>query len=110
MSYERKYGVYFPFVVSLFAFVVCVAIVFNVLRNGDTLTFTSFLQFLSEQGQNFNFVSFVDYSITSDWLVFNFLRDFLNIFIQIFNVAIYLSKLFIQLIVFTFNFVKFLFL
>ena len=86
--------------IAIFSSILLVLVMLSVIKNGDTMTFTSFLDFLSSNSSTFDFVNYVDYSIVGDWGLFNFLRDFFNLFIQVLNLAIYLTKIFIALIKF----------
>lgn len=95
-------------IIPLFSCVILVCLCFSVLHNGDTLTFEGLLQFLSQNASSFEFATYVDYSIVGDWGLFNFLRDFLNLLMAPFSIAMYLTKLIVALIGFFFTLLKFI--
>lgn len=97
--------------INIFGIIILVILASSLLLSEvqEPLSFTSFMNFLSSQSFDFSFNNFIDYSIVGDWGLFNFLRDFFNLFIQGMNVIIYVVRLLIQLIVFVFHSFQFFF-
>lgn len=84
--------------------------VFWVLRgSSNTVNFTGFLEFLSNLNSVDVSISVADFSIGGDWGVFEFLRNFFNIFAQLFGVIVWLFSNIVNLINYLWQFVLFLF-
>lgn len=96
-------------IIALFAVVLLLLMTCSLIRGGDNITFTAFLEFLSQQGTNFAMTNFVDYSIVGDWGLFNFLKDFLNILMIPISVTVYVLKFAWNVLVFLLGLVQFLF-
>lgn len=80
------------------------------LDSQTPLTFRSFLDFISSQNIDFSYQPYIDYTIQGDWSLFNFLRDFFNLFITALNYVIFMIKIFLELLSFvgaTFQFLFF---
>lgn len=77
--------------------------------NNNIPTFTSFLEMLTNIETPT--IPFVNYSFTSlgDWGVFNWLRDFLNVFVDLFNVILFLVNGIISLFQYVTNFIMWLY-
>lgn len=77
--------------------------------NNNTPTFTSFLDMLTNIETPT--IPFVNYSFTTlgDWGVFNWLRDFLNVFVDLFNVILFLVNGIISLFQYVTNFILWLY-
>ena len=58
-------------------------------------TFSGFLEFMSNTKYLVD-MSYVDYSIGGHWFGIDGLREFINLFIQIFNYLVFLCKAFIN--------------
>ena len=74
----------------VFSILLLVMIFRKFTGNSNTPTFTSFLDMLTNVKTPS--IPFVNYSFSAlgDWGVFNFLRDFLNVFVDLFNVILFL--------------------
>lgn len=100
----------------LFAMLLIFAIV-RTARGYDIVYFSSFLDFISSNdfitnfGQLINPISNVisDLTIKSDWGLFNFLRDFFNVFSNIFGFVYWLVANMIYAVSFILRFVGYLF-
>lgn len=82
------------------------------LLKGETIlpTFTSFLETLeSVPNLSNSWLSNVDLSITADWDKFNFLRDFLNLFIEPIEIVFTMINGIGQVLIYVFYFIKWLF-
>lgn len=84
--------------------------VFRSLSGVNSISFTSFLTWLRDFHPLLQNFSFVDLSIVGDWGIFNFFKDFLNIFMQVISVAVFVCKAIVNFISYVFGFVRFLFL
>ncbi len=95
------------------SFICCLLIVvvtYQMLTGSDrSLTFKGFLDWLSDFHPLISDVSFVDHSILDSWGLFDGFRNFLNIFINIFDFALYCVKSAVNLISYATGFVGFLF-
>lgn len=100
-------------ILNLFFLLFCILLIFSLVRilnNGSPLTLSSFLDYLSTAPQLVANGGFINLSIVADWGVFNFLRDFLNIFAGLLSCLIYLGSMIIQLITYIIWFLKYLFI
>lgn len=79
------------------------------LNGGHPITFISFLEWISSFDVPYIDNVYVDYSITSDWGPFNFFRNFLNIFTNIFAVFAYLFRSIVNVVSYCVGVVHFLF-
>ena len=93
----------------LFALLLIFSMV-RMLNNGSPLTLTSFLDYIHSAPQVVANGGFVDLSIVGDWGIFNFLRDFLNIFTGLLSCLLYLGGMLVQTITYLVWFVKYLFI
>lgn len=102
------------FVVRIFFIITLVILFISILwrvRGGQTnLTFTGFLDWLS----NLNYVdidlSFVNMRIGGDWGWFDFMRNFLNIFASVFGVICWLFGNLLNVCLYVLDFLRFLFI
>lgn len=65
-------------------------------------TFSGFLDFMSNTTYLVK-MNFVDYSIGGHWIGFDWLRDFINLFIQIFNYLVFCCKALINCLYYILN-------
>lgn len=75
---------------------------------GSNLTFTGFLNFLSDCPRVFNNFSLLDFTITGDWGLFDGFRNFLNIFTGLFSIIVFACKSLINVLGFVIEFFGFL--
>lgn len=100
----------------LFALLLIFAIV-RTARGYDIVYFSSFLEFISSNDFSTYFSEFnnlistgiSDLTIRTDWGLFNFLRDFINLFSHVFGFAYWLVANLIYAVTFLLRFVAFLF-
>lgn len=84
--------------------------VFWVLRgSSNTVNFTGFLEFLSNLNSVDINVSVSNFVIGGDWGVFEFLRNFFNIFAQLFGVIVWLFSNIVNVLNYVLQFIFFLF-
>lgn len=98
MVYEKSGGVF-----RVFFFVLCVLMFYSVaFDTGRTITFTSFLESLSDSPvlDNSWISSFSDLTINSDWGVFNFFRNFLNSIVGVISFLLYIVNGLAQLVIY----------
>lgn len=98
---------------GIFGLVVGILLSVSLIRSlmgGSSVTFGGLLQYLScAPTINMSLKSFDIIPSFGDWGVFNFLSTFLNWFITIFNVLIFVFKGLAQVAVYLVYFIKFLF-
>ena len=73
------------------------------------LSFSSFLDYLTTSPTIIPSFSVTDFAIVSDWGIFNFFRDFFNIFTQTFGVLIWICSSIFNVLLYLFYFVRFIF-
>lgn len=78
------------------------------INGGTPVTFSGFLEYVSNC-PNITSRAWLDYTIYADWGVFNFLRDFLNIFTSLFSVLLYVFANLVQIVLYVGYFVSFIF-
>lgn len=95
-------------VVSIFVLILVLVNFVRVIRDGDYLSFTSFLEWLSTI-RDFN-ISFDINSLTTsvNWGIFNGLRDFLNALGTCVGFSIWFITNIINCLIFVFQFVVFI--
>lgn len=96
MVAERGFGFFNVAFLMLF-----VIMFFSVATGSDQkITFSSLLEILADSPViSFDWVeSFREISITSDWGWFNFLKDFLNLIIEVFGFLLYIVDGLIQVV------------
>lgn len=96
MSRAWSFVGYFFLVAFCFLLVVSV---FRVANGGYALTFQSFLDSIQNMPSITDFVANLDLTITADWGIFNFLRDFINVLGTLTTSAMYITGLLMQVIV-----------
>lgn len=97
---------------KLFFLILIMVLLVRFLYNpNSTVNTLSFLDMLSDlPSVSSSFKSFWQMlEITSDWGLFNFLRDFLNFFVDIGSVAMWISGSIIDLLSFVLSLVQYLF-
>lgn len=98
---------------GIFYFIIMVLLAFalyHTLTMDDTqLTFSSLLDWLHNFHPILPDVQYVSNAIAGDWGLFEFLRVFLNIFIEVFDFALYAVKSFINLLSYISGFIVFMF-
>lgn len=102
----------FKFIFSILSILLCLLLIFSIFKFSFTssdLSFSSFLNWLgSVNSTSINF-SISDFYIYGNWGIIDGLRNFLNIFAQLFAVIVYLATQLINLIIFVGQFIGFLF-
>lgn len=99
----------------VFAIILCFILAINCIKglssniSNNTLSFESFLTYLSNAPAVVPNFSVSDFSITGDWGWFDFFRRFLNIFTGIFGVSCFLADYIMRVLNYFFYFIKFLF-
>ncbi len=86
------------FLLVAFCFLLIVSF-FRIASGGYALTFQSFLDSIQNMPSITNFAANFDLTISADWGVFNFLRDFINMLGTLTGSAVYISSLLIQVFV-----------
>lgn len=82
----------------------------RVLNSGDSISFSSFLEMLRDSPSiNMPFRIFKDLTITADWGVFNFLRNFINVLGNITSVAVFISAGLANVLLYLVYFVRYIF-
>lgn len=92
---------------------VIVLTVFALLHNGDRFTFQGFLEFLGNLESlpvQKLLVEGTIKDIVSDWGIFNFFRDFLNFFTDLFNIVVFFGACVGNIVHYVFQFLRWLFL
>jgi len=96
-------------VLGIFLIILLVVAMLGSLRGtGQTITFTGFLEYLS-QSPSLNFFDISSFKIVGDWGLFDFLRNFFNLFTTMIGVSIWIFQLFWNLIAWLLYFFRFLF-
>lgn len=96
-------------VIVIFSILFIVSYVRSLFGASD-LTFTSFLEFIQSVPQVSFSNTFIDMTILGDWGIFEFLRQFINIFTNILSVLIFLFGGLVQLIMYLVYLLRYLFL
>lgn len=97
----------------ILSLIFCILLIVMIFRkftgNNNTPTFTSFLDMLTNvKTPSIPFVNF-SFTVLGDWGVFNFLRDFLNVFVDLFNVILFLVNGIISLFQYVTSFITWLY-
>lgn len=103
---------YLGMCVSVFAVLLCFMLIVSLVRktaSGDPLTFSSLLNWLGNLRSFSLQVNISDFTIVADWGLFNFLRNFLNIFTTSFGILYFLGANLINLLIFIGQFLLFIF-
>jgi len=101
---------YVPYVLKLVFFVILIAMLFSSLvGNNNTITFSSLIDWIENYHPAIDNFSFVDLTIQDDWGLFNGLKDFFNVIMQIFSFLVYIFKALVNAISYIGGFVQFLF-
>lgn len=100
------------FIINILFIIICVLLIFNFARklgNNTDLSFSGFLTWLGNV-DSFNIqVNISSFTIGGDWGWFDGLRNFFNIFANLFGVLVYLCSNLINLIIFIGQFLVFMF-
>lgn len=96
-------------VIVIFTILFIVSYVRSLVGAGE-ITFTSFLEFIQSVPEVSFASNFIDMTILGDWGVFEFLRQFLNIFTNLISVIVYLFGGLVQLLLYVVYIVRYLFL
>lgn len=96
-------------VIVIFTILFVVSYVRSLLGASD-ITFASFLEFIQSVPEVSFASTFIDLTIVGDWGIFEFLRNFLNIFTNIFSVLIFLFGGLVQILLYAVYIVRYLFL
>lgn len=93
---------------SLLILLLFIALIRN--ANGyEHITFTNFLDYISESPKVIPTLSISDFAITGSWGVFNDLKNFLNIFTQLFGIIVWFGSSILNIFLYAFYFLKFIF-
>lgn len=110
ISYIGSHGVNF------FSLILVILIGVSLIRilkggSGDIVTFGSLLDLLRDAPQiSSEVLTFVEQiEIIGDWGVFNFLRDFINDLVDLWSVLIWLGSSIVDLIIYIFYFLRWIF-
>ena len=94
----------------VFGLFVGILLVVNITRvSTNQVTFSSLLSYISNAPRVFTDFTIQDFTIVGSWGILNGLKDFLNLFAQLFGFIISLGKSLVNLLVYAFYFVAFLF-
>ncbi len=110
-----KQGVRAGFVLDILKYVVLILLVYELISYATgrltSITFDGFLSVL-ENAPVFpvELLSQLDFTITLDWGVFNFLRDFINLFAPVLTVLSFVGLLLYNAIAYLLYFLRWLFL
>ena len=96
-------------VIVIFTILFIVSYVRSLVGAGE-ITFTSFLEFIQSVPEVSFASNFIDLTILGDWGIFDFLRNFLNIFTNLMSVIVYLFGGLVQLLLYVVYIVRYLFL
>lgn len=91
--------------------IICFVLLINIGRilfNGSSVTFSGFLDFVSNTNFSQINVNIRDFTIVSDWGLFNFLKDFINIFASLMGVTFFMVSNLLNLLLFILNFVVYI--
>lgn len=77
-------------------------------NNSSSISFTSFLEYLSNSPDFSLSVSISDFRIVADWGFFNSLRDFFNIFTVSFGFIVWFFTSVVNCLIYAFYFLRFL--
>lgn len=95
-------------IISLILFALIIASIFKKSFSGEDLSFTSFLNWLGDLDSFTINISISDFFIYGNWGILDGLRNFFNIFAQLFGVIVYMGSNAINLIIFAGQFIGFL--
>ena len=98
-------GIFYFIIMVLLAF----ALYHTLTMDETQLTFTSLLEWFQNFHPVLPNVAYVSNAITGDWGLFEFLRSFLNLFIQVFDFALYAVKSFINILSYVSGLIVFMF-
>lgn len=106
---NRHYaGMFFRLLLLIGFCIILVRVVWRVRGNDTGLTFTGFLEWLSNLNSIDITVNVSNFFIVGDWGWFDFFRNFLNIFAQIFGVIVWFGASFLTVLNYLLSFVLFL--
>lgn len=95
------------YIIEILAIIIAIILIANLIRSITNTGFLTFESFIN-QCSNFSsipFVSFNDLTITADWALFNFFRDFLNLFTAPLTILIFIATNLINALLFVVQFV-----
>jgi len=92
-----------------FTFLLFVALIRNVNGGFTHITFSGLLEYLQNSPTLIPNFAISDFTIISDWGFLDGLRNFLNIFTQIFGLIVWFAKNAINGLLYVFYFVRFIF-
>ena len=107
-NYISGYLMIFKLLGIFLAFLIIISLIRKV-NAGTPVTFSSFLNWLGDVNSFHLGVNISDFTISSDWGMFNFFKEFLNIFTTSFGVISFIGSNLINLLVFLGQFLLFLF-
>ena len=102
----------FSIVVRIMFIILCAILVTNIIKNlfsGNTVTFTSFLNYITSVPQISANFSMDTIYISGDWAILDGLRVFLNTIMQPLNLLLFLVKNLWNCLLYIVYFVRFLF-
>lgn len=94
------------------SFIMILLLFIALIRNAQGwqhLTFSGFLEYLTTSPTIIPSFSITDFAIVSDWGLFNGLKDFLNIFTQLFGIIVWVCSSIINVLLYLFYFLRFIF-
>lgn len=95
---------------SFICIVLIVVTLYSILTGGDrTMTFRGFLDWISNFKPIFPDLAFVSNEIVDSWGLFDGLKNFINIFIDIFDFALYCVKSALNLVSYITSIIAFMF-
>lgn len=73
------------------------------------ISFTTFLEFISNPPAIIPNVNISDFAITGSWGAFNFLKNFFNIFAQLIGIVVWFASSVLNLFAYAFYFIRYIF-
>lgn len=108
-SNQASYSRLFLSILLILSLLLLFVSLFRKANNGSDISFASFLDWLSNLNTfQFN-VNIQDFFIYGNWGVFDFLRNFFNIFTGLFGVIVYLFSNLLNLFIYLTQFIVFLY-
>lgn len=109
VSYSRGKSNVGSLLIIVFSLILLVCLFRALTNSTGTLTFTGFLERLSSFSAPFPDLRILDNTIKNSWGIFDGLRDFINIFIQLFDFTLFLAKSMTNIASYVFDMIKFFF-
>lgn len=106
----RRYGVLFRLFGIALGFMLLVMLSWRLRGSDTTLTFTGFLDWLSGLNSVEVPYSFTEITIGGDWGPFDVIRNFLQMFLSVMSVVVWLFANLVNVCLYLVSFLQFLFL